>query len=178
MRRPGDLHPRRARTPYEMDVTIARDMLDAIRVSDTNVHDSQALLPLVVGMPAIRSRHGPRGRHPGEAHENRYVRQPLRRRSKMALLGRPEYRKPGVPGLLLTPPERISPGPTPIVGKSQPDSHSHRTHDNHSNPHTETRHHEKVSGWQQPLKPRLASFSHGVPDEEDKRHRKNGEVYS
>ncbi|AUH39148.1 hypothetical protein CXR04_01815 [Streptomyces sp. CMB-StM0423] len=34
-------------------------------VSGANVHDSQALLPLVVGIPAIRSRRGRRRRRPG-----------------------------------------------------------------------------------------------------------------
>ncbi|CAL9330983.1 hypothetical protein SUDANB146_00069 [Streptomyces sp. enrichment culture] len=37
----------------------------ALGVSGTNVHDSQALLPLVLGIPAIRSRRGPRRRRPG-----------------------------------------------------------------------------------------------------------------
>jgi transposase len=36
----------------------------ALGVSAANVHDSQALLPLVVGIPAIRSRRGPRRRRP------------------------------------------------------------------------------------------------------------------
>ncbi|MEV7018888.1 IS5 family transposase [Streptomyces sp. NPDC093991] len=34
-------------------------------VPGANVHDSQALLPLVLGIPAIRSRRGPRRRRPG-----------------------------------------------------------------------------------------------------------------
>ncbi|MGJ3561188.1 IS5 family transposase [Streptomyces sp. INA 01156] len=37
----------------------------ALGVSGANVHDSQALLPLVLGIPAIRSRLGPRRRRPG-----------------------------------------------------------------------------------------------------------------
>ncbi|WP_446461276.1 IS5 family transposase [Streptomyces sp. BRA346] len=37
----------------------------ALGVSGANVHDSQALLPLIVGIPAIRSRRGPRRRRPG-----------------------------------------------------------------------------------------------------------------
>ncbi|WP_407560850.1 IS5 family transposase [Streptomyces sp. 184] len=37
----------------------------ALGVSGANVHDSQALLPLVAGIPAIRSRRGPRRRRPG-----------------------------------------------------------------------------------------------------------------
>lgn len=35
-------------------------------MSGANVHDSQALLPLVLGIPAIRSRRGPRRRRPGK----------------------------------------------------------------------------------------------------------------
>ncbi|OIJ87863.1 IS5 family transposase [Streptomyces sp. MUSC 14] len=38
----------------------------ALGVSGANVHDSQALLPLVLGIPAIRSRRGPRRRRPGK----------------------------------------------------------------------------------------------------------------
>ncbi|WP_372501221.1 IS5 family transposase [Streptomyces meridianus] len=37
----------------------------ALGVSGANVHDSQALLPLILGIPAIRSRRGPRRRRPG-----------------------------------------------------------------------------------------------------------------
>ncbi|KUJ33530.1 transposase [Streptomyces sp. NRRL F-5122] len=36
----------------------------ALGVSGANVHDSQALLPLVLGIPAIRSQRGPRRRRP------------------------------------------------------------------------------------------------------------------
>ncbi|MFJ2478397.1 IS5 family transposase, partial [Streptomyces sp. NPDC087659] len=38
----------------------------SVGVSGANVHDSQALLPLVLGIPAIRSRCGPRRRRPGK----------------------------------------------------------------------------------------------------------------
>jgi transposase len=38
----------------------------ALGVSGANVHDSQALLPLIMGIPAIRSRRGPRRRRPGK----------------------------------------------------------------------------------------------------------------
>ncbi|WP_216854722.1 IS5 family transposase [Streptomyces pacificus] len=38
----------------------------ALGVSGANVHDSQALLPLVLGIPAIRSRRGPRRRRPSK----------------------------------------------------------------------------------------------------------------
>lgn len=35
-------------------------------MSGANVHDSQALLPLILGIPAIRSRRGPRRRRPAK----------------------------------------------------------------------------------------------------------------
>ncbi len=35
-----------------------------VGVSGANLHDSQALIPLIVGIPAIRSRRGPRRRRP------------------------------------------------------------------------------------------------------------------
>jgi IS5 family transposase len=38
----------------------------AVGVSAANVHDSQALQPLVKAIPAIRSRRGPRRRRPGK----------------------------------------------------------------------------------------------------------------
>ncbi|MGW2089739.1 transposase, partial [Streptomyces sp. NPDC001880] len=37
----------------------------ALGVSGAHVHDSQALLPLVLGIPSTRSRRGPRRRRPG-----------------------------------------------------------------------------------------------------------------
>ena len=38
----------------------------AVGVSAANVHDSQALQPLVQAIPAVRSRRGPRRRRPGK----------------------------------------------------------------------------------------------------------------
>lgn len=35
-----------------------------VAVSGANLHDSQAFKPLILGMPAVRSRRGPRGRRP------------------------------------------------------------------------------------------------------------------
>lgn len=35
-----------------------------VAVSGANLHDSQVLVPLVAGIPAIRCRHGPRRRRP------------------------------------------------------------------------------------------------------------------
>ncbi|MDQ0808726.1 hypothetical protein QFZ63_000440 [Streptomyces sp. B3I7] len=40
----------------------------SIGISGTNVHDSQALIPLVKGIPPIRSRRGPRRRRPAKLH--------------------------------------------------------------------------------------------------------------
>ncbi|MFF9819554.1 IS5 family transposase [Streptomyces sp. NPDC014006] len=40
----------------------------SIGISGTNVHDSQALIPLVQGIPPIRSRRGRRRRRPGKLH--------------------------------------------------------------------------------------------------------------
>ena len=40
----------------------------SVGISGANVHDSQALIPLVKGIPAVRSRRGPRGRRPAKLH--------------------------------------------------------------------------------------------------------------
>jgi IS5 family transposase len=42
-----------------------------VAVSGANVHDSQALQPLVRGVPAIRSRRGPRRRKPAKLHADK-----------------------------------------------------------------------------------------------------------
>ncbi|QCX82689.1 Transposase DDE domain protein (plasmid) [Streptomyces sp. YIM 121038] len=54
-------------------------------ISGANLHDSQALEPLVRGIPPIRSRRGPRRRRPAKLHadkacDNRRLRQWLRSR--------------------------------------------------------------------------------------------------
>lgn len=46
-------------------LTDARGLPLVVGVSGANDHDSQALIPLVLGIPAIRSRRGPRRRRPG-----------------------------------------------------------------------------------------------------------------
>nr|WP_281182722.1 IS5 family transposase [Nocardia miyunensis] len=43
----------------------------AVAVSAANVHDSQALRPLVKAIPAVRSRRGPRRRRPGKLHADK-----------------------------------------------------------------------------------------------------------
>ncbi|MBF6541266.1 IS5 family transposase [Nocardia farcinica] len=43
----------------------------AVAVSGANVHDSQALKPLVKAVPAVRSRRGPRRRRPGKLHADK-----------------------------------------------------------------------------------------------------------
>ncbi|MBM4830636.1 transposase [Actinospica acidiphila] len=42
----------------------AQGILLAVAISGANVHDSQAFKPLLLGLPAIRSRRGPRRRRP------------------------------------------------------------------------------------------------------------------
>jgi transposase len=42
-----------------------------VRVSGANLHDSQALVPLMRGIPPIRSRYGPRRRRPGKLHADK-----------------------------------------------------------------------------------------------------------
>jgi transposase len=51
----------------------------SLAISGANVHDSQALEPLVRGIPPIRSRRGPRRRRPAKLHadkayDNRHLR--------------------------------------------------------------------------------------------------------
>ncbi|MFF9706459.1 IS5 family transposase [Streptomyces griseofuscus] len=43
----------------------------SVDISGADVHDSQALIPLVKGIPPIRSRRGPRRRKPGKLHADR-----------------------------------------------------------------------------------------------------------
>ncbi len=54
-------------------------------ISAANLHDSQGLMPLVRGIPPIRSRRGPRRRRPGKLHgdkgyDNDHLRRWLRSR--------------------------------------------------------------------------------------------------
>ncbi|GAA4999012.1 hypothetical protein GCM10023205_85220 [Yinghuangia aomiensis] len=43
----------------------------SIGISGANLHDSQALEPLVLGIPPIRSRRGPRRRRPAKLHADK-----------------------------------------------------------------------------------------------------------
>jgi IS5 family transposase len=43
----------------------------SVGISGANVHDSQALIPLVKGIPPVRSRRGPRRRRPGKLHADK-----------------------------------------------------------------------------------------------------------
>ncbi len=57
----------------------------SVGISAANLHDSQALIPLVKGIPPIRSRRGPRRRRPGKLHGDKgydydHLRRWLRRR--------------------------------------------------------------------------------------------------
>jgi transposase len=48
----------------------------AVAVSGANVHDSQALRPLVKAIPTVRSRRGPHRRRPGKLHADKAYDQP------------------------------------------------------------------------------------------------------
>jgi hypothetical protein len=66
----------------------------ALGVSPANAHDSHALLPLVLGIPAIRSRRGPRRRRPNrlrpdKAYHSRAHLRWLRRRGIVPRITRP-----------------------------------------------------------------------------------------
>jgi len=43
----------------------------SVGISGANLHDSQALIPLVCGIPPIRSQRGPRRRHPAKLHADK-----------------------------------------------------------------------------------------------------------
>jgi transposase len=43
----------------------------SVGISGANLHDSQALVPLVKGIPPVRSRRGPRRRKPGKLHADK-----------------------------------------------------------------------------------------------------------
>ena len=43
----------------------------SVGISAANAHDSQALVPLVQGIPPIRSRRGPRRRRPAQLHADK-----------------------------------------------------------------------------------------------------------
>jgi len=43
----------------------------SVAISAANLHDSQALIPLVQGIPPIRSRRGPRRRKPAKLHADK-----------------------------------------------------------------------------------------------------------
>jgi IS5 family transposase len=65
-----------------------------VAVSAANVHDSQALKPLLVALPAIRSRRGPRRRRPAKmradkAYHSAEHRTWLRRRGIVPRIARP-----------------------------------------------------------------------------------------
>ncbi len=52
-------------------ITDRNDLPLSIGISGANVHDSQALIPLVKGIPPIRSRRGPRRRRPAKLHADK-----------------------------------------------------------------------------------------------------------
>ena len=66
----------------------------ALGVSGANTHDRQALLPLILGIPAIRSRRGPRRRRPvklraDKAYHSREHLRWLRKRGVIPRIARP-----------------------------------------------------------------------------------------
>lgn len=65
----------------------------SVGISGANLHDSQALIPLVKGIPPIRSRRGRRRRKPGKASR----RQGLRLRPSAAMVTRARYHPPHRP---------------------------------------------------------------------------------
>ncbi|SHJ49055.1 Transposase DDE domain-containing protein [Nocardiopsis flavescens] len=65
----------------------------SMAISGANTHDSQALQPLVEGIPPIRSRRGPRRRKPGKLHGDKgydyaHLRRWLRQRAIVHRLAR------------------------------------------------------------------------------------------
>ncbi len=79
----------------------------SIGISAANLHDSQALIPLVRGVPPIRSRRGPRRRRPRKLHGDKG----LRLRSPAALAVLPRHPAPPRPqGRRVIP----TPGQTPL----------------------------------------------------------------
>ncbi len=62
-------------------ITERTDLPLSVGISGANLHDSQALIPLVQGIPPIRSRHGRRQRRPAKLHADKgYDYDHLRRR--------------------------------------------------------------------------------------------------
>ncbi|MFF7073795.1 IS5 family transposase [Streptomyces pseudovenezuelae] len=61
------------RTPYSKIhlITDRNGPPLSVAISRANVHDSQPLVPLVQGIPPIRSRRGPRRRRPEELHTDK-----------------------------------------------------------------------------------------------------------
>jgi transposase len=65
----------------------------SVGISGANVHDSQALIPLMRGIPPIRSRFGPRRRRPAKLHADKgydfdHLRRWLRRRQIVPRIAR------------------------------------------------------------------------------------------
>lgn len=52
-------------------ITERTGLLLSVGISGANLHDSQALEPLVRGIPPIRSRRGPRRRRPAKLHADK-----------------------------------------------------------------------------------------------------------
>jgi IS5 family transposase len=75
-------------------LTEAQGLPLAVGVSAANTHDSQALKPLVLGIPTVRSRRGPRRRRPDKLRADKAYRSAehlawLRERGIAARIARP-----------------------------------------------------------------------------------------
>jgi hypothetical protein len=66
---------RRDRTPLAESPSLEGDRRRQ-EVAAANLHDGQTLIPLVCGIPPVRSRRGPRRRRPGKLHGDKGVRLP------------------------------------------------------------------------------------------------------
>ncbi|MFJ3544839.1 transposase [Streptomyces rubiginosohelvolus] len=114
----------------------------SIGISGANLHDSQALIPLVKGIPPIRSRRGPRRRKPAKLHADKgydyvHLRRWLRQRGithrnrpqgnrVLATAGPPPLDRRTHHGLA-----RRLPPPTPTLrtqSRPLPRLHQHRLH--------------------------------------------------
>lgn len=72
----------------------------SVGVSGANLHDSQALIPLMRGIPPIRSRYGPRRRRPAKLHADKgydfdHLRGWLRRRQIVPRIARRGFEPSG-----------------------------------------------------------------------------------
>ena len=75
----------------------------SVGISAAHLHERQALIPLMQGIPPIRSRHGPRRRRPAKLHKDKgcafdHLRNWLRRRQIVPRMARRGIEPSGRPG--------------------------------------------------------------------------------